>query len=173
MALSGFERISARPRGGVVRVELARAADFAGTTYDAVLERFTSFPPPEIFKEYVFREDRARYAEQIAREGAQPLVRHTLTMELPAGSDAHRRAANELSGRSGPGSVSISASGIVAIVTTAAGERLLVGWSRRFGAEYPLRVAGSIAALGATPADFPVLEITLASEDADPALALD
>ncbi len=155
MPLYGLEKASphslVRPRGGVAKVELIPASSFAGVGFHTATAG------------YDFREDCAHYSETHSGDGLQILVRHSLVMEFPAG-EAARRAAGELAAKSGEG--------FVAIVTTAAGERLLAGWSARFGTGYPLRVAKVSSASGSVPADFPAVTVTLESTDADFSSAL-
>jgi hypothetical protein len=113
---------------------------------------------------YVFREDGARYSETLTGGPQQPLVRHTLVMEFPSGRSADDSgesaddAVDELLAR--------SPEGFVALVSRASGERLLVGYSERFGTRYPLRVAALSSASGSVPADIPTLTLTLESCDA-------
>ncbi len=158
MTLSGSERAGVRPRGGVAGVSLVPAGSFAGAVGNSSGDGFVSFEASEDTVEYVFREDRAHYSETLSGEDLQPLVRHTLVMEFPAGRAACR-ATTELVERSGEG--------FVAIVTMASGERVVAGWSVRFGAGYPLRVAKVLRDQGSVPADFPVITLTLESVDAD------
>ncbi len=142
MPLTGLNRITARPRGGVRKVELATASEWAA--------RESAAPRSG----WAFREDRAGYTEErVGGESLSPLVRHTLTMELPA-TPAARRAVDEL--------ISVASSeGVVAVVTMASGEVVVAGCSERFGVAYPLRPAGLESASGRTPADYPTITLTL------------
>ena len=142
MPLSGLNSSSARPRGGVAGVELVPASKYAGGTPSASAVR-------------AFREDRARYREERTGGPLSPLVRHTLVMELPA-TPKGRRAADELA-------VVCRTEGVVAVVTMASGEVLVAGHSARFGTLYPLRLAGTEYTSGNTPADFPIITLTLES----------
>ncbi len=144
MPLSGLERISTKPRGGVVSVRLTPASEFSAQTDIAG-------------SEWVFREDRADYTEENVDEGPRPIVRRTLKMELPA-TEVTRGALNEL--------LAMAGGGFVAQVTLASGEELLVGYSECFGASYPLRVAKVATASGYVPGDFPATILTLECIDA-------
>lgn len=157
MPLEGLERLTSRPRGGVVKVALTPASDFAGAT-GAAGGTEANGDTGAAGAEYVFREDGALYTETLSGDPLQPLVRHTLVMEFPAG-EASRRAVDEL--------VRGTAGGFVARIVLASGERLTAGYSARFGTAYPLRVTGVASVSGSTPADLPSIELTLESEDAD------
>ncbi len=142
MPLSGLNRSSVRPRGGVAGVELIPASEYAGGTPSASSVR-------------AFREDRARYSEVRTGGPLVQLVRHTLVMELAATPET-RRATRELA------SV-CRTEGVVAVVTTASGELLVAGYSARFATLYPLRLTGMEYSSGNTPADFPTITLTLES----------
>jgi hypothetical protein len=143
MPLSGFNTLSARPRGGVAKVELIPASEYAGGA-------------PPASSVWAFREDRARYSEEQMPTGALvPLVRHTLEMEFPA-DPASREAVDELA-------ATARAEGVVAVVTMASGEVIVAGYSSRFAEAYPLRITGRNVTSGRTPADFPTIALTLQS----------
>lgn len=57
--------------------------------------------------------------------------------------------------------------GVVAAITTAAGERLRIGCSARFGYEQALRLESFTFASGAAPGDRPTATLVLTSEDTD------
>ncbi|MDR2894622.1 MAG: hypothetical protein LBU97_04095 [Alistipes sp.] len=156
MPLTGLEKVSVRPRGGVASVELFPASQWGGEVPAAAA--------------WTFREDRALYSEQREPHSAKtpvPLVRHTLVMEFPS-TAAVRRRVGELAAAS---SASFGA-GFVARVTLASGETIVVGHSARFGTLYPLRVAAVQTTSGRTPADLPAVALTLESTDADEAETL-
>ena len=62
--------------------------------------------------------------------------------------------------------------GLIALVTMASGERLLAGWSARFGTSQPLRPGSFAMESGIKPLDGTPAVLTLASEDTDPAAEL-
>ncbi len=139
-------------------VELVPAHAFRGAEYDRDTECFISVDTSEPFAAYVFREDRASYTEESSDTGGLPLVKHILKMEFPAGAETNRALA-EL--------CALSAGGFAAIVTTGRGERLLAGYSTRFGTQYPLRPAKVSSASGSHPSDFPSVTVTFESTDAE------
>jgi hypothetical protein len=141
MPLKGLNRPSARPRGGVAKVELIPASD-----YDAGSDPATDCG-------WAFCEDRATYT--VLREGA--LTRHTLIMEFAATADA-RNAIDRLAAVA-------AAQGIVARVTLASGQVVVAGYSTRFATTYPLRPTSLTDASGRTPGDMPTISITLESTD--------
>ena len=59
--------------------------------------------------------------------------------------------------------------GLIATVTAASGERLLIGWSARLGTEQPLRLGSGSNDSGVKPLDGTPIVVTLTCEDADPA----
>lgn len=158
MSLNGLQRAGAKPRGGIVSVALVGAPAFTGAVYDRGQGCFTSVDTAEPFAEYVFREDKASYCEETIVDNGRSLVRHVLTMEFPAGSAA-REAVEQL--------VRMSAGGFVAVVETGAGERLLAGYSVRFGVRFPLRLKRAASGQGSCPSDFPTETIVLVSEDTE------
>lgn len=155
MPLHGLKRLSVRPKGGIAKVEIVPACCFAGAGFDPGTGSLACVETTDGFAGYAFREDRAHYSESLSAA----LVKHTLDMEFAAGEEA-RRAVDELVRRSGEG--------FVAVVTTAGGERIVVGWSARFGTGYPLRVTNISSVSGSVPEDVPSVKVTLESEDADP-----
>lgn len=138
-------------------VELLPAHRLTAAWYNAAEGCFDGVETAEPFVAYVFREDGAIYSETSSGAG-EPTVKHTLTMEF-ADTPETRRTVGELSARS-PG-------GVVAIVTTGAGERLLTGYSPRFGGAYPLQLSKTAAASGSRPSDLPTVRVILESEDAE------
>ncbi len=153
MPLSGLNKASVRPRGGVARVGLIPASKYAGSA------------PPATPAVWAFREDKARYSEETT--GGQPIakmVRHTLEMEFAA-NPATRAAVDELR-------AAAASEGVVALVTMASGRVVVAGWSRRFGTRYPLRLVAESVSSGEAPADCPTVRVTLESTDADPASSL-
>jgi hypothetical protein len=147
MPLSGLNRTSARPRGGVASVELIPASEYAGGV-------------PPAGSAWAFREDRARYSEELTGEKPLvPAVRHILELEFPSDAASRLRVA-ELE--------RVAASeGVVAVVAMASGERIVVGYSRRFAAADPLHVINKRVDTGLVPGDFPIIAVTLESVDAD------
>lgn len=131
----GLNRPESRPRGGVDRVELFPAPQWAGTDSQSV-------------GAWTFCEDRARYRTEVRADG---LVGRTLEMTFP--STAQGRAAVER--------LSSFSAGVVARIVLASGETVVAGWSERFGTAYPLRVVKTAVDSGQTPADFPTVTVTL------------
>ena len=164
--LSGLERSATRPKGGVRTVRLATTAEVsaAATSPDNDTRSASIASAVEASgASYDFREDGAQYSETLTGDDSQPLVRHTLVMEFPA-EKAARSTVDEL--------LAHSHEGFVAVVTRASGEQLLVGYSPRFGAAYPLRVTKVGSTSGSKPADFPALTLTLESIDANQSVQL-
>jgi hypothetical protein len=157
MHLSGLDRPASKPVGGVVAVEVVSASDFTDAVWDTTAGCFVSVNLSAPLARYVFREDGCTYTE--TSEGTRlGLVRHSLAMEFTATQEA-QQALSELK--------TASRNGLIAIVTMGIGERLLVGYSPRFGSNFPLRIASDTYSSGITPADYPTRTIVLVSEDTE------
>jgi hypothetical protein len=147
MPLTELSRPTVRPRGGVSKVELIPAPEWAGAGSSA----------QQVMATWAFGEDRAHYSERMAGESPlAPLIIHSLELELPA--VAASRAAVALMR-------AVGYAGFVARVTLASGERIVAGWSPRFGVLYPLRLVAAEIASGRTPADEPTIALKLESTD--------
>jgi hypothetical protein len=162
MQLYGLERGTTKPAGGITTVELIAASEFESADWDVAAGCFTSVQTSAPMACYVFREDGCTYTEK-STGTRQGLTRHTLSMEFTA-TDQACQALSEL--------VSTAQGGLVAIVTTGSGSRLLVGYSPKFGGSFPLRIESHIHTWGTTPADFPTQTIVLESEDVEPSRRL-
>jgi hypothetical protein len=158
MALNGFERPCRKIGGGVVEVLLVRAEDFNGATYDASVDSFTELSLIGEAASYSFREGEASYSEEIVRaSAAEPLVRHILAFTLAGMNTPSRRAVEELA--------STSTRGLIALVTTRDNERLLVGYSPKFGTEQPLRLTRATGSTAQAYWEIPTETIHFVSED--------
>ena len=82
-------------------------------------------------------------------------VHHTLTLVVP------REAAAALL----PLAAGMAAAGVTAVVRTAAGEELTVGWSERFGFEQPLRLRSLLLGSGTHAADGNAATLRFESDD--------
>ena len=126
-----------KPVGGIRRVRLASAR---------------AFSPQSRFAEYELIDDRSAYVETLTADEGLLRVRHTLTLVF----DKHQRWLERC-----------ATDGVVAAIETAAGERLRIGRSDRFGCEQALRLERFTFASGAAPGDRPTATLVLASEDTD------
>ena len=109
-------------------------------------------------------EQRSSYAERLDTDAGPQRIRHTLT--LVVGREAFRKAFTPALRRAA------ETEGLIALVTMASGERLLAGWSARFGTSQPLRPGSFAMESGIKPLDGTPAVLTLASEDTDPAAEL-
>jgi hypothetical protein len=110
-------------------------------------------------------EDSARYGEKAVRESGALKVEHTLAFLLDPVGGAAANFISSLEEWS-------RHSGMVAIVELLSGERLLVGFSRRFLARMPLRLSAVEGSTGGKPSERSALTVTLRSTDTAPALPL-
>lgn len=153
-----------KPAGGVTAVtttpagNLLRAAAAADGTVEVAfrdITRLTGLP---------LAEQRSSYAE-VSDTDAGPLrIRHKLTLVVD------RRAARTLLAPAFRRAAETE--GLIALVTMASGERLLAGWSARFGTQHPLRPDFFGMESGTKPLDGTPAVLTLTSEDTDPAAEL-
>ena len=145
-----------KPAGGVAAVtvtpagNLLRAAVAADGRAEAIFRDATQLTALPL------AEQRSSYAER--------LVRHTLT--LVVNREAFRKAFTPALRRAA------ETEGLIALVTMASGERLLAGWSARFGTSQPLRPDSFAMESGIKPLDGTPAVLTLTSEDTDPAAEL-
>ena len=133
-----------KPVGGIRRVRLASAR---------------AFSPQSRFAEYELIDDRSAYVETLTADEGLLRVRHTLTLVFDkhqADTWFDRRWLERC-----------ATDGVVAAIETAAGERLRIGRSDRFGCEQALRLERFTFASGAAPGDRPTATLVLASEDTD------
>ena len=133
-----------KPVGGIRRVRLASAR---------------AFSPQSRFAEYELIDDRSAYVETLTADEGLLRVRHTLTLVFDkhqADAWFDRRWLERC-----------ATDGVVAAIETAAGERLRIGRSDRFGCEQALRLERFTFASGAAPGDRPTATLVLASEATD------
>lgn len=158
MALGGYEKSCGKRSGGIRSLDIVSVNDIVSAEYDhsGNCSGITLKENAE-FARYDFREDEAEYTEQIYTDKGVVRVKHTLefAMERPDGQSA--KAVNQLIGE--------CPDGLAAIITTNSNISFLVGYSRKFGAEQPLRLSKSTMDTGRKPADFTAETITLVSED--------
>lgn len=160
MTPNGYRRACGKRSGGVKSVALIEARALAGVQYDAASGSYTSVSGA--FAAYHFKEDEARYTETVSCGAGPALVKHELTLDLERMDAETCRAVQELCADAG--------GGFVAVVTTANDVSLLVGYSSKFGAEYPLRLAKSVGTTGSALTDVTAESIVLASTDTSKSL---
>ena len=109
-------------------------------------------------------EGRSQYEERVEADAGAVRVEHRLTIAMPA-DYARQLLTEELCRR-------WTEQGTAAVVETESGERLVVGWSERMGAEQPLRLVSAEFGSGLTPQSVPVAILTLRSADTAPAVRI-
>ena len=159
MTLKGYSRSGGRRSGGIRSVALARADAVRAVEYDAGDDSFSEIDllPGEKFSLYNFKEDEASYSETLSCSGGVVSVTHELTFMLEKMDEVSRMAVEEL--------CEASYDGLIAVVTTNSDVSLMVGYSRKFGAERPLKVSRSAAVTGRGPADVTGETLSLVSTD--------
>jgi len=140
--------------GGVAEVMITPISNVILSSSDITNEE-ALFRDSSLIETIDILEDRSSYSEEeIVKDGISS-VKHSLKIVL-------RREVG-LSLRSQLDTRYIN--GVVAILTTHAKERLLVGFTPKFGEEQPLRVIGSGFETGLSPKDYPLFSVTLQCED--------
>ena len=153
-----------KPAGGVAAVtvtpagNLLRAAVAADGRAEAIFRDATQLTALPL------AEQRSSYAERLDTDAGPQRMRHTLT--LVVGRETFRKAFTPALRRAA------ETEGLIALVTMASGERLLAGWSARFGTSQPLRPDSFAMESGIKPLDGTPAVLTLTSEDTDPAAEL-
>ena len=146
-----------KPAGGVAAVtvtpagNLLRAAVAADGRAEAIFRDATQLTALPL-------------AERLDTDAGPQRMRHTLT--LVVGRETFRKAFTPALRRAA------ETEGLIALVTMASGERLLAGWSARFGTSQPLRPDSFAMESGIKPLDGTPAVLTLTSEDTDPAAEL-
>ena len=134
-----------KPAGGVAAVtvtpagNLLRAAVAADGRAEAIFRDATQLTALPL------AEQRSSYAERLDTDAGPQRVRHTLT--LVVGRETFRKAFTPALRRAA------ETEGLIALVTMASGERLLAGWSARFGTSQPLRPDSFAMESGIKPLD--------------------
>lgn len=158
MALTGFKNVCSKRVGGIASILLARAGDISDIGYDPVSDSFGSVVTVAgaKFAGYSFIEDEASFTERTLRIDGAVKVEHELAFRLPGAGDAARRPVVEMLDAS---------EGLVAVVVTQAGDKLLAGYSHEFGAGRPLRMKRCSGSTGNRITETPGYDIVLYSED--------
>ena len=153
-----------KPAGGVAAVTVTPAGNLLRAALGADGRAEAVFRDGTLLTRLPLAEQRSSYAERLDTDAGPQRVRHTLT--LVVGREAFRKAFTLALRRAA------ETEGLIALVTMASGERLLAGWSARFGTSQPLRPGSFAMESGIKPLDGTPAVLTLASEDTDPAAEL-
>lgn len=153
-----------KPAGGITAAAITPAGNLLREATAADGRAEAAFRDATLLTELPLAEQRSSYTEQSDTQAGPQRVRHTLRLVVSREAARAlltpaflRRAVTE---------------GLIATVTAASGERLLVGWSARLGTEQPLRLSSVSNQSGVKPLDGTPVELTFTSEDADPAAEL-
>lgn len=159
MALTGYKKVCAKRNGGIRTIEIIEASDLSSLTYDDEQGVFTDMAINQgsSFATYAFLEDGAQYQESVTLRDGVLVVEHQLSFSLGRIDSASNASVDAL--------VAASYNGVVAVVTTNAGEKFVVGYSLEFGTERPLRVKSAQADSAAKLSDGMKQEIVLSCYD--------
>lgn len=142
--------------GGVSDIEVTSISNITATE-GIIINEESLFRDPSLIYKIDILEDKSSYKEQTNIENGIAYVRHTLNIVL-----RREVAINFLDDLS-----SKYIDGVVAIVTTMANERLLVGISERFGLEEPLRLQKTDFNTGISSKEYPTFSLTLQCDDTE------
>jgi hypothetical protein len=109
--------------------------------------------------EVVLMEDCSYICEEAKCVGGATKITHSLTLVAERGA-ASEWLETEFLERA-------SIDGVVAVVTLEDGRSLLVGYSSRFGCDYPLRLVSLCSSSGSSPCERPTLTLQLVSCDTE------
>lgn len=141
-----------KPMCGIAAVAVVPAGTAAGGSPDAVAA--AAVPLPVVA-------ERSSYEETLDAADGTVRVRHRLTVAVP--EEYARANLDERTLRLW------AAAGTAAVIDTLSGERLVAGWSERFGSEQPLRLTAVAMSTGTTPHESPAALLTFGSVDTSPA----
>ena len=141
-----------KPAGGILRVAVVPAGTTAGGSPQEIAAAAVELPLVEGLSSY---DEITRVHDGIAS------VEHLLTIAVPAGC-----AGASLDPRT---QRLWASAGTAAVIDTVSGERIVAGWSERFGSEQPLRLTGIELSTGKTPGVTPAAILTFRSVDTSPA----
>ncbi len=140
MSLKGFTRNCTRRNGGIRRIWIADAAEIASVEVSQGVATGVGMTGTAYFAAYDFEEESASYSEEATLTAGTLAVEHTLTFSLGKVGRDSAEALAELEDS--------SQDGMVAVVETNCGERLLVGYSTQFGTERALKLSAGTAVTG-------------------------
>ncbi|MCL2560885.1 MAG: hypothetical protein FWE10_00995 [Rikenellaceae bacterium] len=165
MRLNGYRRACGQRNGGLREIALVQADAVSGVSFDAGTGMVSEVRLVDggAWAVYRFKEDEAAYAERAVVGAAGALVTHVLSFTLECMSPDAARAVGEL--------VMGAPNGLLAILVTNNGDRFLVGYSERFGLQYPLRLKTAAGESGRRITDVSTEVITLESIDTEKACA--
>ena len=150
-----------KPAGGITAAAITPAGNLLRAALGADGRAEAVFRDGTLLTRLPLAEQRSSYTELSDTQAGPHRVRHTL--KLVVSREAARTLFDPAFRRTA------ATEGLIATVTAASGERLLIGWSARLGTEQPLRLGSVSNESGVKPLDGTPVVVTLTCEDADPA----
>ena len=150
-----------KPAGGITAAAITPAGNLLRAALGADGRAEAVFRDGTLLTRLPLAEQRSSYTELSDTQAGPQRVRHTLKLVVS------REAARTLFGPAFRHTAATE--GLIATVTAASGERLLIGWSARLGREQPLRLGSVSNESGVKPLDGTPVVVTLTCEDTDPA----
>ena len=150
-----------KPAGGITAAAITPAGNLLLAALGADGRAEAVFRDGTLLTRLPLAEQRSSYTELSDTQAGPQRVRHTLKLVVS------REAARTLFGPAFRRTAATE--GLIATVTAASGERLLIGWSARLGREQPLRLGSVSNESGVKPLDGTPVVVTLTCEDTDSA----
>ena len=150
-----------KPAGGITAAAITPAGNLLRAALGADGRAEAVFRDGTLLTRLPLAEQRSSYTELSDTQAGPQRVRHTLKLVVS------REAARTLFGPAFRHTAATE--GLIATVTAASGERLLIGWSARLGRDQPLRLGSVSNESGVKPLDGTPVVVTLTCEDTDPA----
>lgn len=159
MPLANYTKKFQRRNGGIRLIGLVDRRDVVSITYSEAEKGFTDVTLDDdcYFSKFEFREDDAEYRERVVTKDGAATVVHELSFSLERMSPEAASAVESL--------IEVSRSGLIAVIVTAAGESMLVGYTSSLGMERPLRIASADASTGRLLSEVTSESVTLRCED--------
>ncbi|MCD8072445.1 MAG: hypothetical protein LUE10_04600 [Alistipes sp.] len=163
MGLKGYTRREGRRNGGIVKIAVVEIGAVVSVEADRATGNVSAveLSEGESFALYNFKEDSATLVEKTRVDGPFQLVRRELSFTLERLDDNERESAEELLRK--------SEGGFLVVAQNGCGIALVLGYSRRWGVRFPMRVEKAEATTGAAPEDTAAERWVFYSEDTDKA----
>lgn len=161
--MNGFKMAEGAVRGGISRLWLAKAESVESVVVASGRCEKVILSDGAAFAEYEIFERQGLYSEKAGYKNGLVKLTHRLSFAVPFSEAAGGSVAEILA--------TASDQGVVALLLTAAGEKLLVGYSVEFGAGFPLKLDSAESGTGKDQKAIPATSIVLKCESVSPALS--
>lgn len=159
MYLSGYRKTTGNIKGGITKLALAKTDWIESFIYDYGTSSYSEIILKKgyNFHLYEFKEDTARYDEEIIYDNGICSVIHSVRFSTGHMGSYSKNAINEL--------LRANNTGVAAILENPSGECILVGISLKYNTEKPLKLISVNSTTGEKPLDDQQEIIILQSHD--------